>query len=102
LQERVQEVDNVVMPALFHHDDLVHNQLLPWLTSKIHLLDSNLRSGSIRAHDILRSLARRILTDTSDVHRTRRALSDLLLFVVALEWVGQADDRPQALHHLRI
>jgi len=28
LQEGVQEVDNVVVPALLHHDDLVHDQLL--------------------------------------------------------------------------
>jgi hypothetical protein len=39
---RLEEVDNVRVLRLLHDQDLVHDQLLPWLVRQVHLLDRDL------------------------------------------------------------
>lgn len=102
LQESIQEVDNVVVSALLHYDDLIDNQLLSWLASQIHLLDSDLCSRSVHTHDVLSCPTWRTFTDTCNIHGSGRTLADLLLFVVALQRVLEVDYRSQTLHNLSI
>lgn len=102
LKKRIQEVDNVVMPALLHHNNLIHNQLLPRLTTQIHLLDRHLCPRTVLPNQIPGRGGWRTFTYSRHVHRAGRALPNLLLLVIALKRVGQVDYGAQPFHDLRI
>src|SRR6266536_3791651 len=51
LQERVKEVDNVGVFAIFHDNDFVDNEFLARLVAKVHLLDGNLATRTMGTVD---------------------------------------------------
>lgn len=62
-QKAVHEIDDILMLAVFHYQDLIYNQILLRLLLEVHLLDS---------HAAIRPIL------VCCVYTTRRALTDLI------------------------
>lgn len=61
-QKGIDKVDNVFIPSLTHHQDLVDNQLFLWLLGKIHLLDGDWDIGINRLSGIYTTRGTRLIS----------------------------------------
>jgi hypothetical protein len=86
-EERIHEVDNVLVPAISHHQDLVDDEVFLWLLFQVHLLDSN---TLVRANLKCR------------VDATRSALADLDQVAELLCWIRRVTDDIEFANNLSI
>lgn len=47
MQETIHEIDDILVPAVFHNQNLIDNQILLGLKFQIHLLDRNTSVGAV-------------------------------------------------------
>lgn len=86
MQVAVQEIDNVLVLAVFHDQNLIDNQILLRLQIQIHLLDGDASIGVI----LIRS-----------EHASRCSLTDLVEVVVFLRGVTGSTNRLQLGSHIK-
>ncbi len=99
-QEGVEEVDNVGVSAVLHDHDLVDDELLAGLVSKIHLLDRDLSLVAKLPQEVTSDARGGGLLDLCDVDGAGGALADLLLLRVREVGVLLGYGFLQLRHHL--